>query len=284
MRLFSRLITNRIAPLMPVLIHPSQCGFTRGRRTADVAQTLRSILAYAASSLSTCPVDAVLLLLDWVKAYDRIAHRYLRTALAAYGFSPATVQLLSFSFSKAKMSILDGGRILPSVNLGCGVRQGDPLAPLLFNLALDPFLLSLRINLRGIPMPWGNFITSAFADDTNAGLQEDDVGTFAEEVTDFEAASNSLLSLEKSLVVELSPRAAAWSGSLPYTIHPTDRPFTALGFNLALDPTGMRTDWSALLTKLVRTTHSLSQRNVSTQGRAYMVNYLLLSRLWYTCS
>src|SRR6185295_18377455 len=58
-KIFSRLLTSRLALFMPDLIAPNQAGFIKGRQTADIAQLLRSIMSYASSNPTT---DAIVFL------------------------------------------------------------------------------------------------------------------------------------------------------------------------------------------------------------------------------
>jgi hypothetical protein len=58
-----------------------------------------------------------------------------------------------------------------------GVRQGDPLSCLLFNLAIEPLANLLRkSDLYGYPIPGSNdrLITTLFADDTTVYLDKRD--------------------------------------------------------------------------------------------------------------
>src|SRR6185295_1285813 len=59
-KIYSRMLTSRLALVIPDLVAPNQAGFIKGRQAADIAQVLRSILAYAADN----PIDGALVFLD----------------------------------------------------------------------------------------------------------------------------------------------------------------------------------------------------------------------------
>src|SRR5262245_44697552 len=170
-KIFSRILATRLATVLPRLLNPDQAGFVKGRSAPDAAMTIKTVLAHAAEA----QIDGALVFLDQKKAYDRVSHNYLLTVLQEFGFSTALARIFFNTSGPSHSFILDDGQPLPAVPISCGVRQGDPLASFLFNLALEPLLTACRLRLQGVRLPWGCFIVAAFADDLTLGLSRTDV-------------------------------------------------------------------------------------------------------------
>lgn len=68
LKLYSKLIANRLQPLMPIIIHNDQVGFIQDRQARD--NTLRTISLIAKAQKESIPLG--LLSVDAEKAFDRI--------------------------------------------------------------------------------------------------------------------------------------------------------------------------------------------------------------------
>lgn len=111
--------------------------------------------------------------LDFEKAFDKIEHKVILEVLKHKGFSDKWITWIECILGSAMSSILLNG--VPDKHFKClrGVRQGDPLSPLLFVLSVD--LLQSVINdaaNRNIlkhplgPTFGGDFPIIQYADDT----------------------------------------------------------------------------------------------------------------------
>ena len=93
----------------------------------------------------------VMSLIDMEAAFPSISHQYLWHVLDKMGLPPNWIRALTFFYQDSSHFLQHEGSKIFMFNVQSGVRQGCPLSPVLFALALDPFIrktLSLIFPLR----------------------------------------------------------------------------------------------------------------------------------------
>lgn len=175
-KIMTKILANRLQTLMPSLIHKNQYAFIKVRSIHD-------FLAWALEYLHLCHQssnDIIILKLDFEKVFDEVEHNLMIQIMKHKGFLERWLSWMSLIFGSGTSVVFLNG--VPGKVFHCnrGVRQGDPLSPLLFvldadflqtllNSAKDRGLLQLPVNLPHIH----DFPILQYADDTLIFMQGD---------------------------------------------------------------------------------------------------------------
>ena len=98
---------------------------------------------------------------------DRAEWDYLFLALEAFGFGRTFIKWVRLLYNLPEAAVQTNGVISPYFQLGRGTRQGSPLSPLLFCLALEPLAAAIRkdSNFPGIKSEGSTQKLMLYADD-----------------------------------------------------------------------------------------------------------------------
>jgi hypothetical protein len=136
-KLFSSILYSRIQQQIEKLLDEEQYGFRKGRGCSDAVHIVRVVAEKSAEWGEELWISA----LDVEKAFDRVHHSCLFEALLDGGIDAAVVASLRRLYLDMRAYVVPWpGAKSQEFRIERGVRQGDPLSPLLFNLVLNQVL------------------------------------------------------------------------------------------------------------------------------------------------
>lgn len=117
-KLISKIIADRLKPVLSKVISEEQFGFLQGRQIHDVVELVQESL----HSVKQKRLCAFILKLDLEKSYNRIIWGYLRLLLTQVGLSYDISRSIMLCVSTASFMVLVNGSPTPFFKSGGGIR------------------------------------------------------------------------------------------------------------------------------------------------------------------
>ena len=132
-KIVAKLLANRLKLVLPSLIDERQSAFIKNRHILHGIVILNEVIDEAIKR----DKSAMIFKVDFEKAYDSVSWAFLDYMLQRLGFCLQWRKWISACLQSATISVLINRSPSKEFVPSRGLRQGDPLAPLLFNIVAE---------------------------------------------------------------------------------------------------------------------------------------------------
>jgi hypothetical protein len=129
-------LTLRLNAVISKVISDAQTAFIPKRYILDGVLIVHEVL----HELRVKKKMGIILKLDFEKAYDKVNWKFLQDVLRRKNFDQKWINWVLSAVQGGKVAVNLNGELDQYFRSFKGLRQGDPLSPLLFNLVADALL------------------------------------------------------------------------------------------------------------------------------------------------
>lgn len=280
-KLLTKVIATRLEKIVPHLVNLDQTGFIQNRSSIDNVRRFLNIV-HCAKSIND-PVLAVSL--DAEKAFDRVEWHFLFAVLHKMNLGPNMLNMIKLLYLNPTAMIQTNSDVSPPFSLSRGTRQGCPLSPLLFALAVEPLAIAIRTHpsISGVMIADANHVVSLYADDIVLFLTN--LSTTLPALTDlldiYSGISGYKVNMQKSVALPLNlPAEQIPQENFPFQWNTQSVTYLGLEIATQLDKT-FSLNYDTLLKKAEKDLDRWMQLPISLIGRVNCIKMNLLPRFLY---
>ncbi|GBG68398.1 hypothetical protein CBR_g2942 [Chara braunii] len=279
-KILAKSLARRLAQYLPELVEGDQGAFVRGRSIFNNIVTAIEVLEVVQSEV----LDMAVLLLDLEKAYDKVGWAFVLTTLKWMGFGEGFCAWTKTLYIFSTSAIMINGHLSEPFALSRSLRQGYPLAPLVFVLQLEVLLNRLRRHpdIRGLQLHTGEECkVKALADDLLSISEntEKSLGAINLVLAEYSALSEATVNWSKStfLLPAQFGLKVEW-GMRRVGVGEEER-FSAVLISLQVDGSGQGLILQQRISARLRLWNFTG--HLSVVGRALVANVALFSIMWF---
>lgn len=273
-KLFTKILMNRLQPILDSLIGPGQSACISEKSCITNLKFLRNICIKANQSST---FKALIASFDLEKAFDRVDHHFLWLCLEKFGFPVQFVNCIRNLYKNASSRILFNGFLTNSIRVRSSVRQGCPLSMALFILYIEPLIRMLYESVRGCLVDNSFIRVIAYADDINVFVRNNnEFDTILELINYFSIYAKIRLNIGKSHYMRLNN---CLSG--PHLLREVSS-LKILGVNFYQNYNlTIENNYSSIISSMKFLISLHIKRRLNIIQKTWILNSIILSKLWY---
>ena len=282
-KILSKALAKRMEQHLPKLVHTDQTGFVNERYIGQNIRLLSDIMEF----LDSKKCQGILLFVDFEKAFDTLEWSFISKTLEVFNFGNKFKKWFNVLYNSVQSSVVNGGFMTNYFEITRGVRQGCPLSPSLFILAVELLALKIRQNRNcaGIYLPNNQEVKiSQFADDTTIITNNtDSLKSHLQTIEWFGTVSGLKLNKKKTKAMWLGTMKHSNSNILEFKS--TKNPIKVLGTFLSYNQNkNIEENFLNRIRKLKTKLHLWLSRDLTLYGRSLLAKSLGVSQLVYAAS
>ncbi|KAL3844844.1 hypothetical protein ACJIZ3_002247 [Penstemon smallii] len=278
-KVISKVLANRLKPLLQKFISPNQTAFVEGRNINENSLISQEIMHYLHKRKGKKGYLAIKV--DLSKAYDRVEWELLKVILHNLGVCHRFINLIAQCISTCSFSFLINGSPFGFLKPSRGIRQGDPISPYLFIIyteLLSRLLLKEEAsnNFRGVKIARACPVIShlLYADDLVVYCRDtmEDVSTIMKTMDKFSTWSGQCINHAKSFVhysknvpVSFKQAVVSW-----FNLEECNHCTKHLGLPFCKPKSRVRA-FTDVVTKFQQKLSGWKSKNLSQAGRAVLI-------------
>jgi hypothetical protein len=267
--------------VLPSVINQDQSAYLKGRYIGENIRTITDIIDYCKSKR----LSAILLLIDFEKAFDTVNWQFLEQVLKKFNFGEIFRKWVKILYTDVKSYIVNNGHFSDYFQILRGVRQGCPLSAYLFLLIVEMLAVNIRNsqNIKGIKLRTKEIKICQLADDTTLILEnEESILHVKNMLNDFEKISGLKTNMDKTQAFMIGKHMRFKDD---YGLKWNDGPIHILGLYICqTEKESVKYNFEPNITKMKSIFNLWKQRNLSLKGKITIINSLAASLIVYPCS
>ncbi|KAL9963682.1 hypothetical protein ACROYT_G027211 [Oculina patagonica] len=280
-KIASKALAKRLECILPFIIHRNQNAYVKGRLISDSTRIIDDIMSYTKVN----DLSGLLVAIDFEKAFDSLDWAFLNKALLAFNFGESFIKWVSTFYCNIKSCVTNNGFSSVHFDVKRGVRQGDPLSPYLFIIALEILAINIRSskNIKGFKLSDNEEIKlTIFADDLTTFLKDkQSFENLLKMLRDFGCCSGLKVNNGKLEALHLGDSSI----KLDIGIKNMDKPLKILGIFFSYDKKqAVKLNFDSILDSLKKTLNLWKWRHLTILGRIQIIKSFAIPKFLYRAS
>ena len=273
-----QIITNRINLVIDKMIHQDQAGFLKNRYIAQNIMDLNCVLW----EVNDKNHDAAIVAIDFKKAYDTVEWNAIYGLLEHCNFGPSIIKWIKLCYSDISSTVINNGYWSEFFSVARGLKQGDPLSCVLFNLIIEVIACKIRNNqkIEGIQIGTTTKKLGQYADDLWVSMKrkQECFDALLYELTEYFKFCGLQINYNKTEILRigsLRDTNAKYFSQNP--LHWSDGPIKILGIHITNNAQEMsEINYKELIQKTENICRVWGKRSLTLLGRIQIVNTLII--------